>query len=79
MVRYVIKRILLAIATVFIICLITFFVMHAVPGGPFNREKALSQATVDALNERYGLNKPLWTQFMNYMKGLLKGDVGVSL
>lgn len=79
MVRYVIKRILLAIATVFIICLITFFVMHAVPGGPFNREKALSQATVDALNERYGLNKPLWTQFMNYMKGLLKGDFGVSL
>lgn len=79
MVRYVIKRILLAIATVFIICLITFFVMHAVPGGPFNREKALSQATVDALNERYGLNKPLWTQFVNYMKGLLKGDFGVSL
>jgi len=79
LVRYVIKRILLAIATVFIICLITFFVMHAVPGGPFNREKALSQATVDALNARYGLNKPLWTQFMNYMKGLLKGDFGVSL
>lgn len=53
--------------------------MHAVPGGPFNREKALSQATVDALNARYGLDKPLWTQFFNYMKGLLHGDFGVSL
>lgn len=59
--------------------MITFFVMHAVPGGPFNREKALSQATVEALNARYGLDKPLFTQFINYMKGLLHGDFGVSL
>ena len=74
-----IKRILLALLTVLIICMITFFAMHAVPGGPFNREKALSQATVDALNARYGLDKPLFTQFINYMKGLLHGDFGVSL
>ena len=74
-----IKRILLALLTILIICMITFFAMHAVPGGPFNREKALSQATVDALNARYGLDKPLFTQFINYMKGLLKGDFGVSL
>ena len=50
--RYVIKRILLAILTVFIICAITFFLMHAVPGGPFNREKALSQTTINELNTR---------------------------
>ena len=61
-----VKRILLALVTILIICLITFFVMHAVPGGPFNREKALSQATIDALNARYGLDKPLFTQFINY-------------
>ncbi len=79
MARYIIKRILLAIATIFIICFITFFLMHAVPGGPFNREKALSQATIDALNARYGLDQPLWTQFVNYMKNLFKGDFGVSL
>ncbi len=79
MLRYIIKRILLAIATIFIICFITFFLMHAVPGGPFNREKALSQATIDALNARYGLDQPLWTQFVNYMKNILKGDFGVSL
>ena len=77
--RYIIKRVLLAIVTVLVICAITFFLMHAVPGGPFNREKALSQATIDALNARYNLDKPLTTQFFMYMKQLLKGDWGVSL
>lgn len=48
--RYIVKRIFLAILTVFIICAITFFVMNAIPGGPFNREKALSAATIEALN-----------------------------
>ncbi|MBE7092369.1 MAG: ABC transporter permease [Clostridiales bacterium] len=79
MFRYIIKRVLLAILTVFIICTITFFTMHAVPGGPFNREKALSEATIQALNERYHLDEPLLTQFGLYMKGLLQGDFGVSL
>ena len=79
MTRYVIKRILLALLTILIICAITFFAMHAVPGGPFNKEKALSQATIDALNARYNLDKPLGTQFLLYMKGLLHGDFGVSL
>ena len=68
MVRYVIKRILLAVVAVFIICAITFFVMHAIPGGPFNKEKALSPATIEALNERYNLDKPLVTQFFLYLK-----------
>lgn len=77
--KYIVKRVLLALLTILIICMITFFVMHAVPGGPFNREKALSQSTIDALNARYGLDKPLWTQFINYMKNLLHGDFGVSL
>ena len=77
--RYVVKRILLALVTVLIICAITFFTMHAVPGGPFNREKALSEATIAALNARYGLDKPLGEQFILYMKGILHGDFGVSL
>lgn len=79
MARYVVKRVLLAIVTVFVICALTFFLMHAVPGGPFNREKALSEATIQALNARYNLDKPLTTQFILYMKGLLHGDFGVSL
>ena len=79
MLKYIVKRIFLALVTIMIICLITFFVMHAVPGGPFNREKALSQATIDALNARYGLDKPLFSQFISYMKNILHGDFGVSL
>ena len=77
--KYVVKRILLAVLTVFIICAITFFLMHAVPGGPFNKEKALSEATVAALNARYNLDKPVWQQFLLYMKNLFQGDFGVSL
>ena len=79
MLGYIVKRLLLAVLTVLLICAITFFVMHAVPGGPFNREKALSQATIDALNARYDLDKPLITQFFLYLKNLLHGDLGVSL
>ncbi len=77
--RYFVKRILLALFTILIICAITFFTMHAVPGGPFNSEKALDPATVAALNARYGLNEPVFVQFINWMKGILHGDFGVSL
>ncbi len=79
MAKYVIKRIVLAILTVFVICAITFFLMHAIPGGPFNREKALSEATIKALNARYNLDKPLLQQFLLYLKNLFHGDFGVSL
>ncbi|MCI1721984.1 MAG: ABC transporter permease [Lachnospiraceae bacterium] len=79
MARYIIKRVILAVLTVFIISAITFFLMHAIPGGPFNKEKALSQATIDALNQRYNLDKPLVEQFFIYIRELLKGDFGVSL
>jgi len=77
--RYIIKRVLLAVLTVFIICALTFFLMHAIPGGPFNREKALSATTIAALNARYNLDKPLPEQFLIYVRELLKGDFGVSL
>lgn len=79
MTRYILKRIGLAILTVLLICIITFFLMNAIPGGPFNKEKALSKATIDALNARYNLDKPVIVQFFLYMKNLLKGDFGVSL
>ncbi len=79
MARYIIKRIILAIVTIFIIAALTFFLMHAVPGGPFNKEKALSEATMQALNERYNLDKPVGEQFLLYIGELLKGDFGVSL
>jgi len=79
MTRYIVKRVILAVVTILLICIITFFAMNAVPGGPFNKEKALSPATIAALEARYNLDKPVGTQFLLYMKGILKGDFGVSL
>ena len=79
MTRYIVKRVLLAIASVFIICAITFFAMNAIPGGPFNSEKALSEATKQVLEQRYNLDKPVPVQFVLYLKNLLHGDFGVSL
>ena len=77
--KYIVKRVLLAIVTLFLICFITFFAMNAIPGGPFNGEKAKSEAVMKVLNERYGLDKPVLEQFFNYMRNLLHGDFGVSL
>ena len=79
MAKYIVKRVLLAIVTLFLVCFITFFAMNAIPGGPFNGEKAKTQAVMDALNKRYGLDKPVGVQFINYMKNLLHGDFGISL
>lgn len=79
MAKYVVKRVLLAFVTVFIICAITFFAMNAIPGGPFNSEKALSPDVEAVLMERYNLDKPVTTQFVLYLQNLLHGDFGVSL
>ena len=79
MLRYFVKRILLAIVTVFIIIAITFFVMNAVPGGPFSAEKAPTAAVQAVLESRYNLDKPVGTQFILYLNNILHGDFGVSL
>ena len=79
MLKYFVKRVLLAVLTIVIISAITFFAMNAIPGGPFNSEKALSEVTKAALEERYGLNNPVPVQYVNYMKNLLQGELGVSL
>ncbi len=79
MLRYFVKRILLAIVTVFIIITITFFTMNAVPGGPFSAEKAPTAAVKAVLEERYNLDKPVGTQFILYLNNILHGDFGVSL
>ena len=75
---YILKRLLLGILTYLIVVTITFWVMQLVPGGPWTREKALSQATLDVLNERYGLNQPLFVQYLRYLGRALIFDFGVS-
>ena len=77
--KYIVKRVLLSVVTLFLVCFITFFAMNAIPGGPFNGEKAKSEAVIAELNARYGLDQPVWKQFLNYMGNLLQGDLGVSL
>ena len=77
---YVLKRLLLAILTVWVVITITFFVMHAVPGGPFMGEKALSAQALTALEAKYGLDKPLLEQYGTYLKDIVtKFDFGPSL
>ena len=76
--KYIFKRILLAIATIFIVCVITFFTMNAIPGGPFAGEKAKSPEVQAALEKRFNLDKPVGQQFLIYMKNLLHGDFGIS-
>ncbi len=78
MAKYVVKRVLLAVVTLFIICGITFFAMNAIPGGPFDGEKAVSPEVKAAMERRYNLDKPLAEQFVLYMSNLFQGDFGIS-
>lgn len=75
---YVVKRLLLAVMTIFLVVAITFFVMHAIPASPFSSEKAKSDATIAALEAKYGFDKPVPVQFVNYLKNILHGDFGLS-
>ena len=78
--KYILKRILLAIVTVWVVITVTFFVMHAVPGGPFMGEKAISPAAQAALEAKYGLDKPLMQQYLTYLKDVVtRFDFGPSL
>lgn len=69
----------MALLTVFVVATLTFFLMNAVPGGPFMAEKAISQQALDALNEKYGLDQPLLVQYKNYITNALHGDFGPSM
>ena len=77
--NYVLKRAGLAVVTVLLISMITFFAMNAIPGGPFDSEKATSPEVKAVLEARYNLDKPVWEQYTIYMKNLLRGDWGVSM
>lgn len=77
---YILKRILLAILTIWVVITVTFFVMHAVPGGPFVGEKAISKEAQAALEAKYGLDKPLIEQYTTYLRDIVtRFDFGPSL
>lgn len=77
---YILKRLILAIITIWLVITATFFLMHAAPGGPFNSEKAISAGAKAALKAKYGLDKPLGEQYLTYLKDIfLHLDFGPSL
>jgi oligopeptide transport system permease protein len=78
MTRYFFTRLAGAIPTLFIIITITFFLMRAAPGGPFDQEQALPPEIQANLQRAYGLDQPVWTQYGRYLKSLVRGDFGPS-
>ena len=78
MIRYVTRRLLWIIPVLFAVSVITFLLMHAVPGGPWAREKALPDAVEHRLNAQYGLDQPLYEQYARWAIGFATGDLGPS-
>lgn len=71
MLRYILRQLLWMIPVLFVISIITFALAHAVPGGPFDREKALPPEIIANLEKFYGLDKPVWRQYVDYIGGII--------
>ncbi|NCB62253.1 MAG: ABC transporter permease [Clostridia bacterium] len=79
MAKFVLKRALMALLTILVVAVITFFLMHAIPGNPWLSEKTPSPQVLAALNEKYGLDQPLHVQLGKYLTNLVQGDMGNSI
>lgn len=79
MLNYICKRLVASILTLFIVITATFFLIRSLPGGPFQGEKNYSPEVLQSMEAKYGLDKPMSQQYLNYMGNLLKGDLGPSL
>jgi oligopeptide transport system permease protein len=77
-ISYVTRRLLWIIPVLFVVSVITFYLMHSVPGGPWDREKALPAAVETRLNALYGLDKPIYEQYVRWAAGFVTGDLGPS-
>jgi oligopeptide transport system permease protein len=78
MVRYFVGRFLWILPVLFVVSGLTFILMHAVPGGPWAREKALPAPTIAQLNAKYGLDDPIHIQYINWVGNLVQGNLGPS-
>ena len=78
MLKYILKRVLSGVVTVWFIATATFMAMHAVPGDPLSSEKEVSAEIRKNLEKKYGLDKPVTTQYFIYLGNMLKGDFGIS-
>lgn len=77
--RYIIKRLAYAVLTLFVLIALTFFMMRLLPGDPFIGDKAISATAMANMNAKYGLDKPVITQFFMYLGNCLRGDLGISI
>ncbi len=78
--RYIIQRILISVATIFVVITLTFFLMHAIPGTPFNTGNAnITEEALAAMQANYGLDQPLWKQYLIYLGNILHGNFGTSI
>lgn len=78
MLRYALRRLVTSVVTLILVILLTFFLMQAVPGGPFLGDNVSPEVT-EKLLEKYGYDQPVLVQFKNYMVNLLQGDMGESM
>lgn len=78
MTRYLFKKGSILLLSLFLVATLTFFLMHAIPGDPFTQDKAIPEEIMQAMYRHYGLDKPLYVQYKNYLIGLLTGDLGPS-
>ncbi len=78
MLKYILKRVFSSVITIFMIITITFFLMKAIPGNPFANEKMPNQEIRQAMMRKYGLDKPVLSQYFIYLKNFVQGDFGVS-
>ena len=80
MLKYILKRLGAGLVSIFVLVTITFFLMHAIPGGPFSpaEERNVPQKVLDQIADKYGLNDPVPVQYVKYLNNLLHGDMGTS-
>lgn len=76
---YLLKKAIILTISLFCVASGTFFLMHAIPGDPFIGDRVIPEEVMRSLYAYYGLDKPLWVQYIQYLKGLLSGDLGVSI
>src|SRR2546423_10040841 len=75
---YIVRRVLWLVPILVFISLITFALMHSVEGGPWDAERKLPENAIQNLNRKYGLDQPIWRQYLDFTFGALRGDLGIS-
>ncbi len=78
MARYILQRVFAAFVALWILTTVTFVLMHAIPGGPFTRERNVPEAVMRNIEAKYHLDDPLWQQYLDYLGGVVRFDLGPS-